>query len=98
MLLVYTIVGVPGYGWGSAHTLGLSVVAVALLTAFVVRQATGREPLLPLRIFRSRNLSGANLCQVLMAGPMFAFSFLSVLYLQRVLGYSPAATGLAGLP
>ncbi len=98
MLLVYAIIDVPGYGWGSAHTLGLSAAAAVLLAAFVVRQATGREPLLPLRIFRSRNLSGANLCQVLMVAPMFAFSFLSVLYLQRVLGYSPAATGLAGLP
>ena len=98
MLLVYTIVMVPGYGWGSVHTLGLGAVAVALLAAFAAREATAREPLLPLRIFRSRNLSGANLCQVLMAAPMLGFSFLSVLYLQRVLGYTPAATGLAGLP
>jgi EmrB/QacA subfamily drug resistance transporter len=98
MLFVYTIVEVPGYGWASPHTIGLGAVAVVLLAAFVVRQATGREPLMPLRVFRSRNLWGANLCQVLMVAPMFAFSFLSVLYLQRVLGYSPAATGLAGLP
>jgi EmrB/QacA subfamily drug resistance transporter len=98
MLLVYTIVKVPDYGWGSARTLGLGAAAVVLLAAFVVRQATAREPLLPLRIFRSRNLPGANLCQVLMVAPMFGFSFLSVLYLQRVLGYDPAATGLAGLP
>jgi EmrB/QacA subfamily drug resistance transporter len=98
MLLVYTMVKVPDYGWGSARTLGLGAAAVVLLAAFVVRQATAREPLLPLRIFRSRNLPGANLCQVLMVAPMFGFSFLSVLYLQRVLGYDPAATGLAGLP
>lgn len=98
MLLVYTIVEVTDHGWGSAHTLGFGAVAVALLVAFVARQATAREPLLPLGIFRSRNLSGANVVQVLMVGPMFGFSFLSVLYLQRVLGYDPAATGLAGLP
>lgn len=98
MLFVYTIVKVPDDGWGSAHTLGLGAAAVALLAAFAVRQAMAREPLLPLRVFRSRNLSAANLCQVLMVAPMFGFSFLSVLYLQRVLGYSPAATGLAGLP
>jgi MFS family permease len=98
MLLVYTIVEAPGYGWGSVHTLGLGAAAVVLLAAFAVRQAIAGEPLLPLRIFRSRSLSGANLCQVLMAAPMLGFSFLSVLYLQRVLGYSPAATGLAGLP
>jgi EmrB/QacA subfamily drug resistance transporter len=98
MLLVYTIVKIPGYGWGSAHTLALCAAAVVFLTAFAVREVMAREPLLPLRIFRSRNLSGANLCQVMTAVPLFGFSFLSVLYLQRVLGYSPAATGLAGLP
>jgi EmrB/QacA subfamily drug resistance transporter len=98
LLLVYTVVKVPGYGWGSAHTLGLGAAAVVLLAAFAMREVMAREPLLPLRIFGSRNLSGANLCQVLMVAPMFGFSFLSVLYLQRVLGYSPAATGLAGLP
>jgi len=98
MLFVYTIVKIPGYGWGSARTLSLSAAAIILLAAFAVRQATAREPLLPLRVFRSRNLSGANLCQVLMVAPLFGFAFLSVLYLQRVLGYDPAATGLAGLP
>jgi MFS family permease len=98
MLLVYTIVNAPGYGWGSAHTLGLGSGAAVLLAAFAARQATARKPLLPLRVFRSRSVSGANLCQVLMVAPLFGFSFLSVLYLQRVLGYSPSATGLAGLP
>jgi EmrB/QacA subfamily drug resistance transporter len=98
MLLVYTIAKVSAYGWGSAHTLGLGAAAAVLLAAFIVRQATVRQPLLPLRIFRARNLSGANLCQVLMVVPMFGFAFLSVLYLQRVLGYTPAAVGLAGLP
>ncbi len=98
MLLVYTIVKIPVYGWGSAHTLGLTATAAVLLAAFAAREATGRQPLLPPHIFRSRNLSGANACQFLMVGPMFAFSFLSVLYLQRVLGYNPAMVGLAGLP
>jgi MFS family permease len=98
LLFVYTIVMAPGYGWGSAHTLGPGAAAVVLIAAFTVRQATARVPLLPLRIFRSHNLSAANLCQVLMVAPMFGFSFLSVLYLQRVLGYDPAETGLAGLP
>ena len=98
MLFVYTIVKVPDDGWGSAHTLGLIAATVVLLAGFALRQATAREPLLPLRIFQSRNLSVANLCQVLLVAPMFGFSFLSVLYLQRVLGYDPAATGVAGLP
>jgi EmrB/QacA subfamily drug resistance transporter len=98
MLLAYTIVKVLGYGWSSAHTLGLGAAAVVLLATFIVRQARVRVPLLPLRILRSRNLSGASACQVLMVAPMLGFAFLSVLYLQRVLGYTPAATGLAMLP
>lgn len=98
MLLVYTIVTVADHGWASARTSGLGAVAVVLLVAFVVREATVREPLLPLPVFRSRNLSAANLAQLLMVAPLFGYSFLSVLYLQRVLGYDPAATGLAGLP
>src|SRR6201995_113450 len=63
MLAVYTIVKTTDYGWGSAHTLILGVVTVAVLAAFLVREATARTPLIPLRIFRSRNVSGANLVQ-----------------------------------
>ena len=98
MLGVYTIVESSTYGLGSAHTLGFGAVAVALLAAFVVRQATARNPLLPLRLFRSRNLSGANVIQALMAAAMFGFFFLGSLDLQRVLRYGPLAIGLAFLP
>jgi EmrB/QacA subfamily drug resistance transporter len=98
MLAVYAIVEVPGYGWLSAHTLGFGAVAIALLVAFVARQATARHPLLPLHVFRARNVSGANLVQVLTVAGVFGFFFLGTLYLQRVLGYDASQTGLAILP
>src|SRR3989441_7066768 len=98
MLGVYTIVESSTYGLGSAHTLGFGAVAVALLAAFIVRQATARNPLLPLRLFGSRNFSGANVIQASMAAAMFGFFFLGSLDLQRVLRYGPLAIGLAFLP
>ncbi len=98
MLAVYTIVKASDYGWGSAHTLGFGAVAVALLAAFVVREALASEPLMPLHIFRSRNVSGANVIQLLMVAGLFGMFFLGVLFLQRVLGYSSLGTGVAFLP
>jgi EmrB/QacA subfamily drug resistance transporter len=98
MLGVYAIVEAERYGWASAHTLGFGGVALALLTAFFVRQTRAKNPLLPLRIFRSRNLSGANVIQVFMVAGMFGMFFLGSLYLQRVLHYSAIEIGLAFLP
>jgi EmrB/QacA subfamily drug resistance transporter len=98
MLGVYTIVGTVDHGWGSAHTLGFGAAAVALLAAFVARQATASRPLVPLRIFRSRNVSGANVVQALMVAGLFGMFFLGTLYLQRVLGYDAVQTGAAFLP
>ena len=98
MLGVYTIVETDRFGWASAHTLGLASSAVVLLAGFVVRQAKAASPLLPLRMFRSRNVSGANLVQVLMVSALFGFQILMALYLQNVLGYGAARTGLAMLP
>src|SRR3954470_11288034 len=99
MLLVYTIV-VPAAedGWGSGRTLGLGAGALALLAAFIVREATAANPLVPLRIFRSRNIVGANLVQGLAVVGMFGMFFLGALYLQHVLGYDALQTGLAFLP
>lgn len=98
MLSVYTIVGTSRYGWSSARTAGLAAFAAALLAAFVLRQAKAGSPLLPLRVFRSRNVSGANLIQILMISAMFGFQILIALYMQNVLGYGAASTGLAMLP
>jgi len=98
MLAVYTIVKTTQYGWGSAHTLVLGTVTVALLAAFVVREARAATPLIPLRIFRSRAVSGANAVQALMVAGIFGMFFLGAVYMQRVLGYDPLQVGLAFLP
>jgi EmrB/QacA subfamily drug resistance transporter len=98
MLGVYTILQVSEEGWGSARTLGLGAVAVALLAAFVVRQARIAQPLMPLRLFRSRNVSGANVVEALLVVGMFGMFFLGALYLQGILGYSALEVGLAFLP
>ncbi|GII61121.1 MFS transporter [Sphaerisporangium krabiense] len=98
MLGVYTIVEAGGRGWASAHTLGFGAVSAVLLTAFVVRQARAEKPLLPLRVFASRNVTGANVIQALMVSALFSFQVLIALYMQNVLGYSAGETGLAMLP
>jgi EmrB/QacA subfamily drug resistance transporter len=98
MLAVYTIVEASTYGWGSAHTLGFGAVSVALLAGFIVRQATAANPLIPLRIFRSRTVTVANLMQALMVAGIFGMFFLGALYLQRVLRYDAIEVGLAFLP
>jgi EmrB/QacA subfamily drug resistance transporter len=99
MLGVYTIVKpAADHGFGSAQALGLGAVSLALLVAFVVRQALAANPLIPLRIFRSRNVSGANLVQALVVAGMFGVFFMGSLYMQRVLGYDALQIGLAFLP
>jgi MFS family permease len=95
---VYAIVEATNYGWGSAHTLGFGAAAVALLVAFVVRESRAANPLVPLRIFRSRNLSGANAVQALMVAGIYAMFFLGALYLQKVLGFDSLEVGLAFIP
>jgi EmrB/QacA subfamily drug resistance transporter len=99
MLGVYTIVNPAAeYGWGSGRTLTIGAISLALLAAFVAREATARNPLVPLRIFRSRNITGANLIQILSVAGMFGMFFLGALYLQRILAYDALQTGLAFLP
>ncbi len=99
MLGVYTIVKPAAeHGWGSGQALGLGALSLALLVGFVVREATARNPLVPLRIFRSRNVTGANVLQALLVAGMFGMFFLGALYLQRVLGYDALQIGFAFLP
>jgi predicted MFS family arabinose efflux permease len=99
MLTVYTIVKPAAEdGWGSSGALGLGALSLALLVAFVVREASTANPLIPLRIFRSRNVSGANAVQALLVAGMFGTFFMGSLYMQRVLGYDPLEIGLAFLP
>ncbi|HET6951273.1 MAG TPA: MFS transporter [Acidimicrobiales bacterium] len=98
MLAVYTIVETAGQGWASTHTLGFGAASLALLAGFVVRQARAAHPLLPLRVLRSRNVTGANLVQMFMVAGMLGFLFIGTLYLQEVLGYDEIGTGLAIVP
>jgi EmrB/QacA subfamily drug resistance transporter len=98
MLAVYTILGVEEHGWTSAQTLILGAVAVGLVAIFVLRQARIEKPLMPLRLFHSRNVSGANIVMALLVVGMFGIFFLGALYMQLVLEYSPLEVGLAFLP
>jgi EmrB/QacA subfamily drug resistance transporter len=98
MVAVYAIVNGNEVGWTTFRTLGLLALAAVLLTAFLVIESRVSSPLMPLRLFRMRNVSVSNVVGVLWAAAMFAWFFLSALYLQLVLGYSPLQVGLAFLP
>jgi EmrB/QacA subfamily drug resistance transporter len=98
MLAVYTILGVEENGWTSTQTLLLAAVAVGLVAIFVVRQGRIEKPLMPLRLFHSRNVSGANIVMALLVVGMFGVFFLGALYMQGILGYEPLEVGLAFLP
>jgi EmrB/QacA subfamily drug resistance transporter len=98
MLGVYTILGVAEEGWGSSQTLGCGAISIGLLAAFIARQARVRNPLIPLRLFRSPKVGGANLVQALLVVGMFGMFFLGALYMQRILGYDALQVGLAYLP
>jgi EmrB/QacA subfamily drug resistance transporter len=98
MLAVYAVVNGNEAGWTSSQTVGLLAAAAALLTLFLGIEARVRSPLMPLDLFRLRNVATANVVGVLWAAAMFAWFFISALYLQLVLGYSPLQVGLAFLP
>jgi EmrB/QacA subfamily drug resistance transporter len=98
MLAVYAVVNGNEVGWVTARTLGLLAVAGGLLVTFLVIESRVESPLMPLRLFRLRNIAVSNVVGVLWAGSMFAWFFLSALYMQLVLGYSPLEVGLAFLP
>ena len=98
MLGVYTILEAGDQGWTSLQTLALGAVSAALLAAFVARESRIPNPLMPLRLFRSRNVAGANLIQALFVAGMFGMFFLGALFLQRVRGYDALEVGLAFLP
>jgi EmrB/QacA subfamily drug resistance transporter len=98
MLGVYTILEVHEQGWGSTQTLGAGAVSIALVAAFVARQARIPNPLMPLRLFRSRAVAGANVIQALLVMGTFATFFFGTLYMQQILGYDAFEVGLAFLP
>ncbi|MBR8300025.1 DHA2 family efflux MFS transporter permease subunit [Burkholderia dolosa] len=98
MLAVYGIVGGNEAGWLSTQTLALLGAAAALLALFIAIESRVAHPLMPLTLFAARNVALANAIGVLWAAAMFAWFFLSALYMQRVLGYGPLQVGLAFLP
>jgi len=98
MLAVYAIVNGNEAGWTSGQTVGLLGAAIALMAAFFAIESRVSDPLMPLELFRRRNLATANVMGVLWAAAMFAWFFLSALYLQVVLRYDPLQVGLAFLP
>jgi EmrB/QacA subfamily drug resistance transporter len=98
MLAVYAIVKGNDVGWATPRTIGLLTAAAVLLAIFVAIEARVSSPLVPLRLFKLRNVATANVVGVFWAAAMFAWFFLSALYLQLVLGYSPLQVGLAFLP
>jgi len=98
MIGVYALLEAGEQGWGSAQTLGLGAASIALVAAFVGRQARIPNPLMPLRLFRSRNVAGANIVMALLVVGFFGMFFLGALYLQGILGYTALEVGLAFLP
>jgi len=98
MLAVYAVVNGNDAGWTSTQTLGLLCAAAVLLALFLAIEVRVRDPLMPLRLFRLRNVATANVVGILWAAAMFAWFFVSALYLQLVLGYSAMQVGLAFLP
>lgn len=98
LIAVYAIVNGNQVGWISLQTLGLLIIAGILLAIFVKIESKVRSPLMPLSLFRLRNVLTANIIGVLWAAAMFAWFFLSALYLQLVLQYTPLQVGLSFLP
>jgi MFS family permease len=98
MLAVYAVVNGNDAGWTSAQTLGLLGAAAVLLGLFLAIETRVRDPLMPLRLFRLRSVATANVVGILWSAAMFAWFFVSALYLQLVLGYSAMQVGLAFLP
>ena len=95
MVLVYAMTRATQHGWATAETIGLLVAAAVLIVGFVVIELRSKAPLLPMRIFRLRSLTAANVSGLLLGGAIFAQFFLLTLYMQQVLHYSALKTGVA---
>ena len=98
MIAIYGIVTASHLGWGSPDTLAYLGVALVLFVAFIVLEARLSNPIMPLRIFKLRTLTGSSVIRGLVATGLFSTFFIGALYFERVLGYSPVRTGLAFLP
>ncbi len=98
MLMVYALVKAPEYGWTNNKSILLLGISAALLIGFIFNELRSKQPLIPLSIFRLRNLRGANMVQLPVAASLFSMFFFLTLYIQTVLGFSPVKTGFAFLP
>jgi EmrB/QacA subfamily drug resistance transporter len=98
MLLVFAFSKAPAWGWLSGSTLGVLAIALALMGAFLVNEYRAKHPLMPLSIFKIRNVTGANFMMAPIYAGMLGMFFLITLYVQNILHYSPIKTGLAFLP
>jgi EmrB/QacA subfamily drug resistance transporter len=98
MALVYGITKAPTWGWATSGSISWLAASVVLLGFFVLNEARSKHPLMPLSIFRIRNLSGANLTQLPITAAMFSMFFFISLYVQVILGFDPVKTGLSFLP
>jgi EmrB/QacA subfamily drug resistance transporter len=98
MLLVYGLTKAPANGWTSATSLGLFIAAAALLAIFLYNETKVKHPLVPLKIFKTKNLAAADAIQLFVAAGLFSTFFFSTLYFQEILHFSPVRTGLAFLP
>ncbi|MBB4929607.1 hypothetical protein F4561_000427 [Lipingzhangella halophila] len=97
-LFIFAVVRTENVGWGAPVTLACLAGAAALLTLFVIIEARHRAPLLPLAVFRLRNVNGGVLCGILLSSAMLSLFFFLTMYMQRVLVYSAFETGLAYVP
>jgi EmrB/QacA subfamily drug resistance transporter len=97
LLLVYALVKAPHWGWTDATTLAFFGVSVLALILFVINEARAKNPLLPLHLFKLRNLTGADSLMLFMTAGMFSIFFFTTLYLQQILGYTPIKTGVSFL-
>ncbi len=97
MLLVYGLTKAPSYGWTAGSTLGLLVGSVVLFAVFIYNESRAKHPLIPLRVFKLRNLVAANVIQICLAAGMYATFFFATLFFQEILRYSPVKTGIAFL-
>jgi EmrB/QacA subfamily drug resistance transporter len=98
MLGVFTIIRTSDVGWASIETLASGAAAIAALVAFVIRETRTANPLLPLRIFRSRSVTGANTVMLLIVAGFFGTFFVGSLFLEQVLGFDAFAIGIGFLP
>jgi len=98
ILLVFGLTKAPTYGWSNAKTIELIGTSLVLLIAFIINEQHSKHPLVPLRIFRVKNIGAANLTQLPITASLYSMFFFITLYVQTVLGYSPVRSGLGFLP